>query len=412
MPRLGSALAWDSAQAWDYVHCPDLSGDPGRRIGTDPVGLQALLWRAIAAFRFASLVYAAVLLVVNHHDYRHLLWAWGVLAGMTVWTVFTTYAYAEPAKRTLFLLATDVVVTAAALLSTIVLQYHARTQGTAMPVTATWLAGPVLAWAVAAGRRAGLVAALVLGICDIARHRPISGAYNASALNGPILLLLAGLVVGYVSRLAVQAEQALQHATEVEAASRERERIARDIHDSVLQVLALVRRRGSEAGGEAAEIGRLAGEQERALRNLIASGGGEALPSGELDLRTLLAPETSASVSVVTPAEPVRLAADAARETACAVRAALDNVRQHCGDGTKAWVLVEDEGSLITVTIRDEGPGIPPGRLAEAAVAGRLGISHAIRGRIRDLGGSMSITSTQGEGTELRLRIPRDGQPA
>lgn len=35
-------------------------------------------------------------------------------------------------------------------------------------------------------------------------------------------------------------------------------------------MLALVQRRGAEAGGEAAEIGRIAGEQEAALRNLIA----------------------------------------------------------------------------------------------------------------------------------------------
>ncbi len=89
---------------------------------------------------------------------------------------------------------------------------------------------------VAYGRRAGMTAAVILGLCDIARHRPISSAYHASALNGPILLLLAGWVVGYVSRLAVQAEQAVQQAAGIEAASRDRERIARGIHDSVLQV--------------------------------------------------------------------------------------------------------------------------------------------------------------------------------
>lgn len=373
------------------------------------MGLQALLWRAIAAFRFASLVYAGVLLVVDSRDYRHLAWGWMVLAGMTAWTGYTTYAYARPAGRTRLLLACDVAVTAAALLSTIVLQYPARGAAAIMPVTATWAAGPVLAWAVAAGRRAGLVAAVLLGACDVARHRPISGAYNASALNGPVLLLLAGLVVGYVSRLAAEAELALQQAAEVEAASRERERIARDIHDSVLQVLALVRRRGSEAGGEAAEIGRLAGEQERALRNLIGTGTPAAVPAGELDLRVLLDAEASAAVSVITPAEPVRLAAEAARETTSAIRAALDNVRQHCPGGTKAWVLIEDEGSAVSVTIRDEGPGIPSGRLAQAAASGRLGVSHAIRGRVRDLGGSVSITSAPGEGTEVRLSVPRDG---
>ena len=371
------------------------------------MGLQAQLWRGIAAFRFASLAYAAVLLVVDRADYVRPVLAWAVLAGMTGWTVVTSYAYAVPARRTRALLTADVAVTATALLSTLAVQRPG--EGSAMPVTATWAAGPVLAWAVAYGRRAGMAAAIVLGLCDIARHRPISSAYHASALNGPILLLLAGWVVGYVSRLAVQAEQAVQQAAQVEAASRERERIARGIHDSVLQVLALVHRRGIEAGGEAAEIGRLAGEQETALRTLIAVGSAAPLPPGELDLRALLSQEGSALVSVVTPAEPVRLGSAAARETALAVRAALDNVRQHGGRTAKAWVLVEDEGNQVTVTIRDDGPGIPAGRLTAAAADGRLGVSQAIRGRIRDLGGSADITSGPGTGTEVRLRIPRTG---
>lgn len=371
------------------------------------MGLQAQLWRAIAAFRFASLAYAAILLVVDASEYGRLAFAWAVLAGMAGWTVATTYAYARPAGRTPALLAADVAVTAAALLSTIWLQDSAHVQGPVMPVTATWAAGPVLACAVAAGRRAGLAAAVVLGACDIVRHQPIAGAFNASALNGPILLLLAGWVVGYVSRLTATAELAVQQAAQTEAASRERDRIARDIHDSVLQVLALVHRRGAEAGGEAAELGRLAGEQEIALRTLIGVGAAAGQPFGEVDLRALLSRQTTAAVSVVTPAEPVRLASETARETASAVRAALDNVRRHCGDGAKAWVLVEDEGSTVTVTIRDDGPGIPPGRVDEAAGDGRLGISHAIRGRIRDLGGSVCITSEPGAGTEVRLHVPR-----
>ena len=41
------------------------------------------------------------------------------------------------------------------------------------------------------------------------------------------------------------------------------------VHDGVLQVLALVQRRGLELGGEVAELGRLAGEQEVALRALV-----------------------------------------------------------------------------------------------------------------------------------------------
>jgi signal transduction histidine kinase len=59
------------------------------------------------------------------------------------------------------------------------------------------------------------------------------------------------------------------------------------------------------------------------------------------------------------------------------------------------------------VTIRDDGPGIPEGRLAEAAAAGRFGISHSISGRLRDLGGSAVISSVPDEGTVVELRLPR-----
>ena len=64
------------------------------------MGLQAQLWRAIAAYRFASLAYAAILLVVNASEYRRLPFAWAVLAGLVAWTVATTYAHARPAGRT------------------------------------------------------------------------------------------------------------------------------------------------------------------------------------------------------------------------------------------------------------------------------------------------------------------------
>src|SRR5215831_16182635 len=369
---------------------------PGRPEESGPVNVQASLWRSIAVFRVASLVYAAVLIVVDRSDYKHLGWAWAVLAGMAAWTAFTSAAYAVPARRTRLLLAADLVVTAAALASTALLQYPASVAKAAMPVTATWVAGPVLAWAVAGGIRAGVVAALVLGACDLAlRHQSLAGVYRSPALNGTVLLLLAGVAVGYVSTLADRAERAVQRATEIEAASRERDRLARGIHDSVLQVLALVQRRGAEVGGEAAEIGRLAGEQEAALA------------SGNLDLRALLTQEASASVSMVTPAGPVLLPAHEAREVTAAVHAALDNVRRHCGETARAWVLVDDEGEAVTVTIRDDGPGIPPGRLALATADGRLGVSQAICGRMRDLGGSARVTSKPGTGTEVRLRLPR-----
>jgi signal transduction histidine kinase len=374
------------------------------------------LWRAIAVFRFASLGYAALLTVLNRADYARLGWAWVVIAVMTAWTAATTVAYAQPERRTRVLLGTDLAVTVGLLFSTLALQYPQALRHGVMPVTAIWVAGPVLAWAVRYGRRAGTATALVMSGCDFAlRHGDIT-----VVLNGVVLLLLAGWTIGHVARLAAEVEAERQHAASVEAASRERERLARDIHDSVLQVLALVQRRGAEAGGEAAELGRLAGQQEVALRALVgrAPVGGASpspatapAPGDDVDLSALVLRAQAEGVTVSVPAQAVRLEKMAAEELASAVRAALDNVRRHCDERTRAWVLVEDEPGLVTVTVRDDGPGIPDGRLAAAAEAGRLGVSHSICGRLRDLGGSAAIRSSA-DGTEVELRLPRSAAVA
>jgi signal transduction histidine kinase len=391
---------------------------PPQLILAPPTNLQAPLWRSIAAFRFASLAYAAILLALRPSFYSHWAWAWAVLAGMTIWTVVTTFLYpsvsrsSARARRPWVLLSADLVVTVAALMSTDLLQYSTYIRDGAMPVTATWLAGPALAWAVVAGVRAGAISAIIIGGCVVLLRRiQPSDILQSTDLDGPVILLMAAMVAGYVSKLISSAEQAVARATELEASSRERERLARTIHDSVLQVLAMVQRRGAEAGGEAAELGRLAGEQEAALRVLITADDQAPPPAGELDLSAELALEPRPFVSVITPATPVLLNEMAVWETAAAVREALDNVRRHCGEDTKAWVLIDDEGSEVSVTIRDDGPGMPPKRLAEAAAEGRLGISHAIAGRMRDIGGSADISSTPGVGTEVRLRVPRPRTP-
>ncbi|NUR30843.1 MAG: hypothetical protein HOV83_34180, partial [Catenulispora sp.] len=99
-----------------------------------------------------------------------------------------------------------------------------------------------------------------------------------------------------------------------------------------------------------------------------------------------------------------------------AVAAALDNVRVHGGPGAdglgaRAWILVEDELDGVVVTVRDDGPGIPEGRLDEARRAGRLGVAHSIEGRLREVGGRIDVVSVPGQGTEIEMRVPRGPEP-
>ncbi|MFY1686732.1 sensor histidine kinase [Plantactinospora sp. WMMB782] len=224
------------------------------------------------------------------------------------------------------------------------------------------------------------------------------------------LLLVAGAAIGglgFAQQIATRRAER-KHAEQIrrDAATAERERLARSIHDGVLQVLTLVQRHGSDLGGQGPQLATLAAEQETALRSLL-TGATAPHPDGAQDLRTGLAALASGTTEIAAPAEPVLLPAPTAVELTAAVQAALDNVRRHAGPGARAWVLLEDEGEAVRVTVRDNGVGFSPERLVEAAGAGRLGVVQSIRGRIADLGGSTTIHSTPGEGTEVELSVPR-----
>jgi signal transduction histidine kinase len=70
-------------------------------------------------------------------------------------------------------------------------------------------------------------------------------------------------------------------------------------------------------------------------------------------------------------------------------------------------VLLEDLGHGLEISIRDEGPGIPDGRLAAAEAEGRLGVARSMRGRVRDLGGTIRC-DTGPAGTEWILELRKD----
>ncbi|HET6288746.1 MAG TPA: ATP-binding protein, partial [Amycolatopsis sp.] len=180
----------------------------------------------------------------------------------------------------------------------------------------------------------------------------------------------------------------------------------RSIHDSVLQVLARVRKRGAEFGGEAAELAKLAGEQEIALRALVTTEPTHPSENGTTDLRAALQLLATPSVQVSTPAGEVQLPEHVTAELVAVAREALSNVEKHAGGDAHAWVLLEDLGTEVVVSVRDDGPGIAPGVLERAAAAGHLGIAESIKGRVRDLGGSAALDTAPGQGTEWEVKVP------
>jgi signal transduction histidine kinase len=370
------------------------------------------LWRALLAYRVLTCGYAVALYVHAYGELRHPLPGTAYMTVLVVWT-FATLGQVRNAERcTKRFLTADLTIALSGILLTSLVDAPARIDSGAFTLPSIWTAGSVLAFAIKGGWRWAALASSLVAAADLIER----GTPSRETLHNLVLVWIASIAIGYVVEVARASERTLARALQIEAATRERERLARDIHDGVLQVLAMVQRRGNQAGGEAAELGRLAGEQEAALRTLIsgappppgvADDGSGALRQGPHDLRVLLAPYASSRVTLAAPGTPVLLEPAAAAELAAAVGAALDNVRTHAGEQAHAWILVEDEVDAVLVSVRDDGPGIAEGRLAAAEVEGRLGVAQSIRGRLRDLGGSAELVSVPGQGAEVELRLPK-----
>jgi signal transduction histidine kinase len=364
------------------------------------------MWRGLLVYRVLTLASTAAVVLYRLNDYASPAGAIGVLAAMAGWTMVTGYAYfgGLPGARDTrgrFAVA-DLVVTCAIMLTTPLVETPAQILADAPVMGSIWTPGAVLACALAFGIPGGLASAVVSSVVLVSVQ-----ASFAAEIGDIQLVVLAGLTIGFTAQVLQRSAERVRKAVAAEVAMRERERLARAVHDGVLQVLGYVRRRGAEVGGPAGELGRLAGEQEFALRALLTSGPAPVDADGARDLAAALRMLGSERVGVSTPAHAVDLPAHAVDELTAAVGAALANVAVHVGPQAQAWVLLEDMGDSVEISVRDEGPGIPDGRLEAAEREGRLGVARSMRGRVQDVGGTIECETGEERGTEWIIKLPR-----
>ena len=368
----------------------------------ETVDLLQPLWRALVVFRVTTWAFAAFGVWSRWDGIVRPSGALLQLAAMGVWTVVSSIGYSRRwGRRNTRLAFADLIVTIGCMYATLWAQPLLDIRAGASVLTSVWAAGPVLALAISRGRDGGLLGAATISLTLLS----LRGVDNASKILSNVqLLLVAGLVVGYAASTLRQAGARLREAIATESTTAERPRLSRSIHDGVLQVLAQVQRRGTAIGGDALELADLAAEQEVALRTLMSSR--PAVAEGDrVDLCGLLLPLATPRVDVVVPAGQVLLPAATATELAAAVKEALSNVTKHAGAEAHCWVVVEDLSDEVVVSIRDDGIGTTPARLEQARVDGRLGVSQSIRGRIADLGGTVTVRTAPGEGTEWELKV-------
>jgi signal transduction histidine kinase len=363
------------------------------------------LWRGVVVLRIVTAAFAIAAIIVHHDGYARPGLGWVVLASIAIWTVLTCLAYSFDVTRRIHTIVLDLLVTLTLMSSSALVlspeQLTDVTTGTPL-LTTVWACGPVVAAAVHAGRIAGALFGVAVWVVDVWMR----GFFTTDLARDAILLIGTGFVLGMVATAARRATEQLRRAARAEAATAERERLARSIHDSVVQVLARVRARGGHLEGEAGELARLAGEQEIALRSLFsATPPGSA--TGEQDLAAALQPLASPRVEVSVPATAVLLPAGDVEELVAVTREALANTARHGGPDAKSWVLVEDLGEEVVLTVRDNGPGVDDAQLADAEIDGRMGVSRSIRGRVADLGGILTLDTGPRRGIEWEVRLAR-----
>jgi len=362
------------------------------------------LWRAAQVFRLLSCIYALGFQIAVNSELDRRAIGWTLFAVLLAWSALCAFAYLRGFGRRAAWVVAEIVVVVALILST---EFVASDQwafdNQSWPTT-LWATNATISAAILSGPIAGMLA----GVAVMIASTIVKGFINYDlGRNATIVIELAvGLAVGMAAQTARRAHAELEQAARLAASHQERERLSRQVHDGAIQVLALVSRRGREIGGDTAELAELAGEQERALRRLVSSA--DETPVGEeTDVGALLRKRASDLVSVSVPAEPVLLDTATAGELYAAAVNALDNVAAHAGPEARAYVLLEDLGDTVTVSIRDDGVGIAEGRLEEAVGEGRVGVAKSIVGRMDWLGGSAKLTTAPGCGTEWELTVPR-----
>jgi len=193
----------------------------------------------------------------------------------------------------------------------------------------------------------------------------------------------------------------------------ERERIAKELHDGIIQSLFAVGMKLQSAAlisGSAEVSTRVdgaVGELDRVirdLRNYIFGLRPGILADRQLDqaLRFLgeeVQDRSRISVGVDVDPEAASAMSPHSHELVQLTREALSNVVRHAA-ASHAWVRLERAGSVAVLTVEDDGTGF-----SRRGVAAGNGLRN-MRERVVALGGGLKLSSRKGKGTLLRFTVP------
>lgn len=279
---------------------------------------------------------------------------------------------------------------------------------------AMWQLAPIVATGLSYGALGGLLAGVGLGLVNGVTAGLTEG------FDGRILALVSAVVLFGVAGAASGAVMdRLRRAEDDLAEARARERVARTLHDGVLQTLAAVQRRSDDDSLVA-----LAADQDRVLRRWLRQDRLEPPARALADQLERLAEDlrrrdgTPISVVVVEAPQVDPAVADA---LVGAVGEAITNAVKHGAPNRVTVFLDEDDdgetlinaaaqrlgmGRSVVCTVHDDGVGFDPEH-----TAGGMGIVHSMRAPVEAVGGSVTIRSGPQTGTEVEFRLNGRARP-
>jgi signal transduction histidine kinase len=352
-----------------------------------------------AGLRWASWIWLAVVALANLHRVHHAPLAVAAVALTGAATVAATIALRDGAwQRSLRpgWVGAELAVAAAVVAAD---GWVEQGRLTGQTLAGSWPVPTILVAALAGGMTWGVGSGALL-----AGGRAIAVAVSgwAPGQTGRVWLAVVSTSIEWIAFGAASAVviRLLRRTHRQLAEAEVRDRIARDLHDGVLQTLTLIERRSPSP-----EIARLARDQERDLRAYLFGDYQDQASLGAV-LRSAAGrferswPGTIATVTVSDDVADRK--GPTVEAVGGAVTEALTNAAKH-GRATGAVVFadVDESSGGLFVSVKDDGCGFDPGTVTEG-----VGMAQSIRGRIEHVGGTVAFASAGGEGAEVRITIP------
>jgi signal transduction histidine kinase len=279
--------------------------------------------------------------------------------------------------------------------------------------------------------RAGLVTGLFGAVLAALRYFSAGGDALVVATGYIGVAVVAAWALGNVRRARVQRLAALEeraHLLELErdqemqlAATTERARIARELHDVVAHSLSVViaQADGGRYAGKAdpdaasgaleaiAATGRQALTDMRALLGVLRDGGGEEYaPQPDVAAIPTLVEDVRASgldVDLIVEGSPQPLPAGPQLAAYRIVQESLTNVLKHAGPASRAWVRLQWRPDALELSVLDDGRG------ASAAMVESDELGQGVRGmreRAQLHGGRLDAGPRHGGGFGVHAALP------